>query len=173
MMNKRIETTVFESERLRFRKLKPIDAGKLFEIYSNEEAMRFRKSPPMKSLEDAMNFIRHQTHETDTHYSLRKGIELKNTEELIGSVLYLYHKNKISEYFIGYSIGEKYWRRGFGRELVGLLIESLRDTENIQHIKAWTKTENIASQKILEFHNFEKFEQDEFPDSFLYHKDLS
>ena len=46
------------SQRLKFRDLVSTDTEKLFEIYSDKEAMKFRGSGPMLILEDATQFIK-------------------------------------------------------------------------------------------------------------------
>lgn len=167
-----IDINNHESERLKFRNLVPEDTLKLFEIYSDGEAMKYRNSKPMKNMEDAKAFIQNQKLETDIKYVIRKGVELKEDKELIGSVMYKYIKNKETECIIGYSIGANYWGRGLGREIVKTLVESIEQQEKTRIIKAWTKPQNIASQKILEINNFHQIPQSEYPDSYLYIKQV-
>ncbi len=161
-----------ESERLNFREMKPMDATQLFEIYSDAEAMKYRHNPPMKSMEDAKAFIQNQKLETDTHYKIRKGVVIKESNELIGSVMYKFSKLEKTECIIGYSIGAKYWGRGFGREIVKFLVESIEALGSIKQIKAWTIQENVGSNRILEINGFETVAQEEFPESYLFVRNI-
>ncbi len=157
-----------ESERLSFRDLVADDAPSLFKIYSNKEAMKYRHSQAMTNLAAAQDFILHQKTATALHYIIRKGVSLKATNELIGSVMYKYHKAITNTCEIGYSIGADFWGRGFGREIVASLISNIKTQQNIQVIKAWTIKENIASKRILELNDFQQVAQEEFAGSYLY-----
>lgn len=163
----------YDSERLQLRDLNDDDAQRLFEIYSDKEAMKYRGSQPMTSLEDAKAFILNQKLEDKDGYTIRQGIQIKETQELIGSVMYKFNKDSKTECVIGYSIGSDFWNRGFGREIVKLLVDNIKDFKNINIIKAWTKKENIASSRILELNEFKQVSQIEFPDSYLYTKYLN
>lgn len=158
----------FESERLRFREMEQVDAAQLLEIYSDAEAMKYRHNPPMKNMEDAISFIQDQKLETDTHYKIRKGVIIKESNELIGSMMYKWSKKNEAACVIGYSIGANYWRRGFGREIVQALVGSIKGLGSVQEIKAWTIKDNIASNRILEINGFQIKEQSEFPESYLF-----
>jgi len=161
-----------ESERLIFRDLQEDDAKKLFEIYSDKEAMKYRYNKPMTMLEDARNFIRNQKKEQENHITIRKGVELKAQNELIGSVMYKYNKEIDTECIIGYSIGSFFWNRGLGREIVHFLVEELKGQSKIKIIKAWTIKENIGSNRILELNGFKQICQEDFADSYLYLKKI-
>lgn len=90
-----------------FRKLVDTDAYKLFEIYSDKEAMRYRGSGPMKSIEDAVKFINDQLLETDTTMTHRKAVILEDTNELVGTVMLRFEKDNKSVTLSVGSIGAK------------------------------------------------------------------
>jgi len=100
-----IEVSNYESSLFLFRDLEEKDANQLLKIYSDKEAMKYRRNPPMIDIEDALNFISNQKTETAKHYKLRKGVTLKVEQELIGTVMYKYKKKNEKECIIGYSIG--------------------------------------------------------------------
>jgi len=158
----------YESDILKFRDLKESDAAHLLKIYSDKEAMKYRRNPPMENLEDAKQFITEQNLETENHFKLRKGVELKGKQELIGSVLYKFSKKIETECVIGYSIGKDYWGKGIGREVVSLLIESFHYYKKVSLIKAWVHKENIGSHRVLEINDFNFLPQKEFSDLYLY-----
>lgn len=162
------EVDNYESRLLLFRELKETDAQKLFKIYSDKEAMKYRSNPPMEKMEDATSFILNQKRETSLEYKIRKGIELKANKELIGSVLYKYNKKKENECVIGYSIGRDYWGQGIGRKVVKNLLESLRIQRETRIVKAWISKENLASKRVIEINGFQLLHQEEFSELDLY-----
>lgn len=162
----------YESKVLLFRDMEERDAEVLFKIYSDKEAMKYRRNPPMISLEDAILFISNQNSETEQYYKFRKCVELKEKQELIGSVMYKYNKKIKDECIIGYSIGRRYWGRGIGRNIVKHLLESLRIQGEITIVKAWIIKENLASKRVLEVNDFQLVPQMEFENNYLYVRGL-
>ena len=159
--------------RIRFRNLHLSDAKKLYEIYSDKEAMKFRGSKPMESIEDAIIFVQNQRVAKNKVLTIRKGIELIGSEKLIGSVMYRYRDASVEECEIGYSIGRQFWGKGFGKEIVKALIDDLRKNEAMKKIFAWSHKENIASVKILEHNGFQLTEQAESTINKFYVMNLS
>ena len=149
------------AERLRFRTFKPKDAKRLFEIYSNKEAMKFRGSKSMNSMTDAQLFVKNQRLNSSDHITIRKGIVLKSSDELIGSVMFRYWNKKENECEIGYSLDANFWGRGLGLETLKLLLSVLSLKTTINTVIAWSHKENIGSIKILEKNGFQLCEQQE------------
>ncbi|MCG8329937.1 MAG: GNAT family N-acetyltransferase [Chitinophagales bacterium] len=159
--------------RIKFRNLQLGDTKKLYEIYSDKEAMKFRGSKPMESIEDAIIFVQNQRMAENEVLTIRKGIELVESRELIGSVMYRYRDASVEECEIGYSIGHAFWGQGLGKEIVNILVSDLRKNKTIKRIIAWSNRENIASIKILEKNNFHLVEQAESTMNKLYVMNLS
>jgi len=162
----------YESERLIFRDLEQKDAKKLLDIYADKEAMKYRGSKAMTTIDDAVNFIINQKTEFENVYTIRKGIETKEKKELIGSVMYKYDAKMETECEIGYSIGANFWNRGFGRAIIKAMLKNLKEQGKITLVKAWTRKGNVASTRILELNGFQQIEQDKFADAYLYVKKL-
>ncbi len=156
------------SNKIVFRRLIEKDANKLFEIYSDKIAMKYRGSKVMECIEDAKSFISNQELKEKNKTTIRKGIDLKDKNELIGSVMYRFYKDKEGECEIGYSIGAKYWGQGLGKEIVRVLVESIRKNAEVKKIMAWSHKDNIASIKILEKNGFELVKQQD--NTYLFQK---
>lgn len=161
-----------EPDKLRFRKLEWDDVRQLFEIYSDKEAMKYRGSKPMETLEDAKAFIDNQKLVEKGVSTIRKGVELAATKELIGSVMYRFIENRKMECEIGYSIGRQYWGQGYGRAIVKKVVDIMKMQQDFHKLIAWTRKENIASIKILEKNGFQRVEEDKYPESYLYKKTI-
>lgn len=138
------------------------DIHQLYEIYSDKEAMKYRASKPMETIADAESYVSNQKLSKESALTVRKGIELvntNNTKELIGSVMYRYHHDRKTECEIGYSIGRQYWGKGYGKEIVKVLLQSLEENNIIKDIIAWCHQDNIASINILEKNEFQLIKQ--------------
>jgi len=138
-----------------FRPLTPADAQSLFAIYADKEAMKFRGSKPMETLQDAEQYIRDQRVKKCSVLTLREGVEFKNRNVLIGSVMYRYDETKPEECEIGYSIGRTFWGRGFGHTILQQMLKALQDRADIKQIIAECHKDNMASIKVLAKAGFE------------------
>lgn len=160
------------TEKLIFRELTMNDAASLFDIYSDKEAMKYRGSKPMESLADAEAFVNNKQIQKDNILTLRKGVEIVNSKELIGTVMFKFYEAKKESCQIGYSIGPKYWRKGFGTKIVSMMIDELVANEEVNLINAWSNKENKASISILEKFGFKKVEQELYTERILYEKHI-
>jgi ribosomal-protein-alanine N-acetyltransferase len=61
-----------------------------------------------------------------------------------------------SEYEVWFAISREHWRRGYGTLAVSALIERMRTSGRVSHLRATVVTLNIASQKLLEKHGLER-----------------
>ena len=150
-----------KSKRLKYRELSKKDISRLFEIYSNAEAMKYRESPVMITIDDANEMLIRDEEVKKKNYEFRFGIELLTNSELIGTVMYQPLSDKA---IIGYSIDEKYWNNGFATEVVAFIVNYLKE-KKFRQIDAWVKKENKASIKVLEKNNFSVISQTLFPNS--------
>ena len=156
--------------KIRFRNLFEEDLKSVFAIYSDKEAMKFRGSQPIETLDDAKQFIANQKHKKGSVLTVRKGVELIQEQKLIGSVMLRYDHNFQHDCEIGYSIGRAFWGNGLGKEIVKELIILTKQDPNTENIKAWTNKNNIASIKVLESNDFQRCEQNRDSENYLYQK---
>lgn len=139
---------VFETERLKFRYLEKSDSEAMFYIYSDKEAMKFRANKPFSTISEAEEMI----HQTITDYELgfkfRFAIVKKETNELIGTILYFVDDLKSDVCSIGYSLGKNYWKQGFAIETLNGFIEYLR-SQKINKLEAKVFKMNVDSINLL------------------------
>ena len=153
-----------EDERVYFRELEESDANRLFEIYSNEEAMKFRETEPMKTIDDAYKMLTRDKEMRQTSYEFRFAIIEKKTDILIGTIMYQPVADKA---IIGYSIDEKFWNNGYGSSVVKIMINELI-SKKFNLLEAWVKKGNFASCKVLEKNLFQSISQTIYPNLNLY-----
>lgn len=157
-----------ESERLYFRELLMSDAPRLFEIYSDKEAMQYRQSPSHQTIEDTYEMLNREVEKKESGYEYRYGILSKNNHQLIGTIMYQPLQQKA---IIGYSLAKESWGKGYATEVVQWMCDLLKQ-KNFTTVEAWVLKENSASCKVLEKNGFYKISQTLYPYSFYFQKNL-
>jgi len=155
-----------ESERLYFRPLASKDAQRLFEIYSNAEAMKFRFNKPLKDFAEAVKMANNYKIDCNEFTSTRYAVIENKLDLLIGTAL-IKHEKLNNVHLIGYSIDKAFWRKGYGTEIVQAQIQHLKLAK--AHLtKAWVHKNNLASIKILQKLDFNIRAQNEFESLLLF-----
>jgi RimJ/RimL family protein N-acetyltransferase len=154
---------VFESERLIGKPLELSDAEDLFAIYSDKEAMKFRGSPPLESIDDAREMISKQLSSKGSVTRFRLAVRLKSSNQLIGSLLLIYDSQEPSRCELGFSFGKDFWNRGYGRETLGMIENALKGHELVQELIAWSIKDNLASGKIFRGSGYRVIPQRDYP----------
>jgi len=164
---------LLNSERLSFRELDNKDAERLYFIYSDKAAMKYRGSKPMLDISEAYEMITKRVNNQNNLDSYRFGIIEKSENLLIGTLLLKYNTKVQNQCEIGFSFDKNHWNKGYGKETTNILINSFKELKHLKELKAWCKKENIASMKILEKIGFSKKNQNEYPESYLYLLEMS
>ena len=167
-----LKNVELNSKRLKTRNLNEGDIEKLFKIYSDKESMKFRGSKPMNKIADASKMIFDQTIEKNNIIKIRKAIIKKKNKELIGTLLLECDKSFPNRCEIGFSFEKSEWNNGYGKETLDMVLEKLKTINSIKEVKAWCIKKNIASVKILEKKGFTRINHNEFPESYLFIKEL-
>lgn len=178
------------SERLLISRLTPADSGQLFSYYSDAEAMKFRANPPMKSLEEADEMVASALKQYQGRLYHRMAVRLNsaestssaNSKTLLGTLLMIVPAKEQDELEIGFSFGKKHWGKGYASELLRLVILELQsaynkvnqqEPDNKQRVlRAWVHQDNVASVHLFRSADFELLEQDQFPDRYLFRKNI-
>ncbi|WP_267740604.1 GNAT family N-acetyltransferase [Myroides injenensis] len=144
--------------RIVFREITLSDQNDLLTIYSDKEAMQYRRNKPLENIEEAIAFIDKVRLDREKHLSVRYGIVEKSSNSLIGTAVYSFIDDKTVE--IGVSIGRAYWGKGFGQETVSELIELIRKEQpHITTLLGIAHKENIKSINMLKQLGFEFIEE--------------
>ncbi len=138
----------FETDRFVVRKLQIEDLECFYEMQSNENVMRYIKSPLNydESKYELQKFIDYYT--DDTRYFHLWAIEDKCNQDFLG-ICGVYH-NEAKENEIAYRLKEKYWGKGIGREIARSLFFHCMSSLGMTEIVAFVDEENKGSAKILE-----------------------
>ena len=77
-----------QTKRLLFRELQMSDAARLFEIYSDKDAMKYREVPHHKTIDDSFKILIRDAEVRFTKYEFRFAIIEQETNLLIGTIMY-------------------------------------------------------------------------------------
>ncbi|WP_395054862.1 GNAT family N-acetyltransferase [Flavobacterium sp.] len=156
---------IIETERLYIRELSNDDVAVVFELYSDKEAMKFRGSKSFENIEEASIMIKSVIENSKTKTEFRYGIIEKSSNDLIGTFLITPVSKTICK--IGCSFGKKYWRLGYGFEIMSIMINYLQNL-HYEVIIGLIKKENFPSIKLVEKMKFKFIEQTENPEFYQY-----
>lgn len=146
------QTTIFETDRLRVRKLKTTDLKFFDELQGNPNVMKF-VNPKVGNYKENKKELNRliSLYEKKENKFLILAVELKSKNQLIGTVALV--RTDENENEIGYRFIERCWEQGFGKEVVPGLIEYCR-VSGLSSLVAYASYKNVASLKIIEHNGF-------------------
>lgn len=140
---------IFTTERLRLRQVRPEDAAAFFEIFSDEEAMRYYGQEPHTSIEDTHALLQR----LQTSYKQRKainwGITLKDDDTLIGSCGFFHLRSDFQVAETGYELKRSYWGQGIMAEAEVAVLEYGFNELGFHRIEANIDIANGRSKGLL------------------------
>jgi RimJ/RimL family protein N-acetyltransferase len=132
-----------ETKRLIIRPFNETDVKDVFEYLSDETVMEYIE--PIMAYEKVVSFI----YNAGIKNKLVFAIELRNTNKVIGHLIF--HKYKNKKFFeIGWIINKEYWNKGYAVEASKEVIKYGFEELKIKKIIGETEEKNIKSIKTLE-----------------------
>jgi len=147
---------VIEASRVRLRHLEESDTDSLFEIFSDEKALRFWSTPPFKERAEAAELL------TEIHDSFREkslfqwGIARKSDDKIIGTSTLFRLDDQSRRAEIGYILNRRFWGRGYVNEALRALLGFAFEKMNLHRVEADIDPRNTASRKVVERLGFQK-----------------
>ena len=138
------------TERLLLREISLDDAEDIFEIYSNEEVMKYFGKTTYKELSEAGKMAERCINAFKDKEGIRWGITYKNSDELIGSagIWRIVKEHLRGE--IGYDLKISQWNKGIMSEALKAIAEFGFSKMNLHTLEANIDPDNAASRKLLE-----------------------
>ncbi len=102
--------------------------------------------------------------EADSHFY---AIINKDSETIIG-FLFLYREGDSQALRLGYLIGETYWGKGIGTELIKGLVAWCKTKQVVKSLSGGVEEDNIGSIKVLEKCGFKRSLEEMPPGVYLY-----
>lgn len=143
-----------ETERLRLRKLKYSDQKDIFVYAHNPKVAEHVLWEAHSNEFDTIQFLNLVYEAYNHNRAAPWGIEIKNGQNIIGTVGFVNYYPDKREAEIGYALSEKYWGKGLTTEAVGEVIKYGFEQMELNLITARCKLQNIPSYRVLEKCNF-------------------
>ena len=138
---------IFDTERLRVRKLVFEDLEPFHEMHKNINVMRYVRGRSMTLDEDKKDLKELiQKYDIANNDFWIYAIERKSDLNFIGTIAFVKDNNGHNE--IGYRFLEKYWKNGYGTEIVRGMVLYCKEM-GLRSLMAYVAYENIASDKII------------------------
>lgn len=169
MMNIKNEKLLIEGNRVYLRTLTESDATERYCSWLNDQTVNKYLETRSATIESLKKYIKEKNENPDC---LFLGIFLKNTAEHIGNIklepIELGKKRAV----LGLLIGDKrMWGKGFGTEVVKILVDWTFENIEINEIELGVITENQAAVKVYEKAGFKvnRIEKDKIKHDDIYY----
>jgi len=139
-----------ETDRLIMRELEMKDLKALYNIFSSEAVMKYYGMFPLDEFHKVERLVLTFKKGFEEQRTIRWGITLKGTGELIGTCGF--HNMQFRNYRaeIGYEISEHHWNKGYVTEAINSMLEFGFGMMALNRIEALVYPENISSHRALE-----------------------
>ncbi|MDO4650695.1 MAG: GNAT family N-acetyltransferase [Eubacteriales bacterium] len=143
-------TVELRTERLLLRRFTMMDVDSVYENYGCDPLVnRYISFAPCAEIESARRFINMHIEKYDSDPAFY-GWAVTLNNEVIGSIGLFNVDDDVNQCELGYSIGSKWWRKGYASEAADAVIDYAFDTLEFHRIYASHHIENIASEHVLE-----------------------
>lgn len=144
-----IEFPVLETDRLILRKTKISDKDDIFEIFSDEEVLKYYDMLPMKNLKESEELIKNHKKWYEEKAGIRWAIELKSSGKVVGTCGFHNFDDEFMRAETGYELNKNYWRQGIMYEALSKIVDFAFNNLNLNRLEAVVDDVNEASKKFL------------------------
>ncbi|MFP7731821.1 GNAT family N-acetyltransferase [Priestia aryabhattai] len=142
--------------RTTLREITEADADYIFDLFSQEEVIRYYGQEKLTIIQEALMLIDIFAENYRNKKGMRWGIERLDTGELIGTVGFNLWNKKHKRAEIGYELHPQHWRHGYASEAASAVMAYGFNNLQLIRIGAVVFLENQASQHVLEKLGFQK-----------------
>lgn len=144
------EPLVIECDNIRLRPIREEDADDLYEIFSDDQVMKYYDLMPLKNRDEADSLVRMFIRSLKDRSMVRWGIEEKSSGKLIGTCGFfcISELNKKAE--LGYELRRDRWGMGIMSEALSAAMRFIFTKTDINRVEAFAEVPNVASMKLLD-----------------------
>lgn len=148
-------TETIQTKRLTLRKLRVEDSNQMYANWaSDSKVTRYLSWPPHDTIETVKALLwEKQQFYADPNY-FDWGIEVKQTQELIGTITVVDQDKSTRTFELGYVIGKNWCAKGYVTEAVQAVVSYLFQETTVNRIEAKHDTSNDNSGKVLRKNRF-------------------
>ncbi|QYR19215.1 GNAT family N-acetyltransferase [Paenibacillus sp. sptzw28] len=147
---------ILETKRLLLREITNHDAEGVFACFSNEDVTRYYGQDKLESIEQAKQLVAFFSRNYNEKRGMRWGIEIKDTEGIIGTIGFNAWAPKHRRAELGYEIHPKHWRKGYASEAITEITSYGFKDLHLNRIGAVVFIENEGSNNLLTKLGFQK-----------------
>jgi ribosomal-protein-alanine N-acetyltransferase len=138
-----------ETKRLMLKEISEIDCKDIFEIFSDEDVLKYYDIEPLKTFEEANNLIHLLDRRFKNKKGIRWGIHLKDTNKLVGTCGYQSLNIQSLRAEIGYEMSKDFWGQGLMKEALKAIIDFGFNNLSLNRIQALVESDNKNSIHLL------------------------
>lgn len=143
-------TNLLETERLILRRLHEDDAKQMYENWaSDKKVVTYLTWPVHKNIEVTKNILIEWMEQYNQNNYYQWGIEIADTNQLIGTISVVNQIEKINSMEIGYCIGSKWWNQGYTSEALKAVIDYLFNEVGCYRVDAKHDPRNPHSGDVM------------------------
>jgi [ribosomal protein S5]-alanine N-acetyltransferase len=150
------DSLTMDTQRLRLRPLRMDDAEDFFEIWSDNEAMRYFSFQPMHSIAQAEERIASKLQFSADRRDLICVVELQSTGEVVGDCALFNGVAHSQRAEIGFCLKRKHWGNGYMVEATAALIAHGFEQVGLRRLEADVDPRNQSSINLLERLGFKR-----------------
>ncbi|HPX93132.1 MAG TPA: GNAT family N-acetyltransferase [Bacillota bacterium] len=143
-------TVRLETERLILRRFTVADAEAMFKNWASDpEVTKYLSWEPHVNIEETREILRTWVNSYDFKNYYSWGIEIKDSETLIGSIAVVEGRENIRLVHIGYCIGKPWWHQGYVSEALAELIRFFFEEVGVNRIESCHEPANTHSGDVM------------------------
>ena len=142
-------SAVFETQRLRIRRLLPEDAPGLHLAFGDADAMRFWDGPPSRNLAETEARIRRSL-ATDPSWHVAWALLTKDQQQFVGMINYHGRQDAHRRLALGWILVPRHERQGYMAEAVLAFLRYCFETLHMHRVEAEIEPANVRSIKLAE-----------------------
>ena len=144
-------TVKLETERLILRRFTNLDYSTMFSNWgSDPEVTKYLTWATFDSVENAKQVLSDWVPKYESQTFYQWGIEIKETETLIGSISVVKNNDITEMVHIGYCIGKHWWGRGYTSEALSCLVKFFFEEVGVNRIESLHDPRNVVSGKVMQ-----------------------
>jgi ribosomal-protein-alanine N-acetyltransferase len=137
-----------ETERFILREVVESDYAAIYDIYCDEDAVKYQQIKAMSTIEQAKKSVEFFINGFKNKKFIRWCITLKENSEVVGLITLHDFDAWNSKVEIGYMLNKKYWRQNVMSEAAIKVIHYAFEVIELNRVEALVDPENIASNKL-------------------------
>jgi RimJ/RimL family protein N-acetyltransferase len=147
---------VLETERLILRPLRKDDRLAFFEIFSDQQTLKYWSGDVIETLQEAGDLVDQELQWAASGHCINWGIELRDGGPLIGKIVLFNFSDQNRRAEIGYILARRQWGRAYMTETLAEVLNYAFQELKLHRIEADTDPENLASLALLKRFGFSR-----------------